>query len=98
MHHSAVQSLSRDSHLTRRDALVGHEIELLNGCKYTLDQIAQSHPEWFADFEDRMPDFAPRSQVLDLLERAPTEFARGLMYGKLLARVEIAQVSGVPFE
>ena len=60
-------------------------------------QLEQQHPEWWALYEEVNPDSAPRAEVVELMAAAPNEFARGLVYGKYLMRLEIAAITNRPW-
>lgn len=60
-------------------------------------QLASVDPVWVERFDDAHLPTADRPTVVDLLQSAPDDFARGLMYGHILARLEIAQATGRPF-
>lgn len=60
-------------------------------------EIERIFPEWFALYEDIFPDSAPRAEFVELLKAAPNEFARGMLYGKYLMRLEIAAITKRPW-
>jgi hypothetical protein len=62
--------------------------------KADLESIAATDPDWFADFEDSDPDICPIADLIQLLDTAPTDTARGFLAGKLLMREAIAQITG----
>ena len=57
----------------------------------------QASPDWWALFEAIDPDIASREEVLELLDTAPNDFTRGVIYGKLSMRIQMAMVTGIPF-
>jgi hypothetical protein len=62
--------------------------------KADLESIAATDPDWFAEFEDSDPDICPISDLIQLLDTAPNDTARGFLAGKLLMREAIAQITG----
>lgn len=63
-------------------------------CLPQLRQLAAEHPLWMDQYDDADPNVCSPEQLWDLLESAPTEFARGLIYGKLSLRTDAAAVTG----
>ena len=62
-----------------------------------LDQLADTHPEWNARFEDvGFLDTAEVADLTELLESAPTEMARGYLAGVIIMRLRIADMTGQP--
>jgi len=55
--------------------------------------IKESHPDWFAEYEDRDPMVADREVLAHMLETAPTEFTQGLIVGIVMLRQQIAIVT-----
>ncbi|KWT65045.1 hypothetical protein APY03_7498 [Variovorax sp. WDL1] len=63
-----------------------------------MDALETSHPEWYATYNDVLPDFlASRAELAELWATAPTPFANALIYGKISMRLEIAAHTGIPF-
>jgi hypothetical protein len=51
-----------------------------------IHQLAVTHPDWWANYEDsNLHPGTPDGVLLTLLESAPTDFAVGLMTGRVLA-------------
>lgn len=61
-----------------------------------LSALNESHPEWYATFEDADPDVCTQQQLMELLETAPTSLARGFLMGKLTLRQTYAALTGRP--
>lgn len=59
--------------------------------------VRATHPDWFDFFEDHDPDTCDRATLQQLIETAPTDYARGLCAGKLSLRIQLALVTGRPF-
>lgn len=66
-------------------------------CLPGLEQLAREHPLWMAHYDDVDPDTADVDVLFGLLESAPNDFARGIIFGKLTLRSQVAAVSGRPF-
>jgi hypothetical protein len=67
-------------------------------CISEMQELANSHPDWYADYEDAQADIGCDRDVLSqLLETAPTPFASGVVFGKILLRQQVASVTGRPF-
>lgn len=63
-------------------------------CMAHLNQLREQHPEWFDEYDDALVDVVADRQVLEqLLESAPNEFLRGLIYGKLAMRAQISALT-----
>ena len=63
-----------------------------------MDALETSHPEWYAMYNDVLPDSAAsRAELAELWATAPTPFANALIYGKFTMRLEIAAHTGIPF-
>ncbi len=59
--------------------------------------LAAEHPAWYQEFEDIDPFVANREDVEDLVRRAPTEFASGVLCGILMFRQQLAAITGREF-
>ncbi|HWS26698.1 MAG TPA: hypothetical protein VN259_09040 [Xanthomonadales bacterium] len=59
--------------------------------------LAEQHPQWYQEFEDIDPFVADRADVEDLVRRAPTEFASGMLCGILMFRQQLAAMTGREF-
>lgn len=63
-------------------------------CVGQLNQLREQHPDWFDEYDDAMVDVvADRATMEALLESAPTDFLKGLMYGKLALRMQISNLT-----
>lgn len=70
---------------------IGAPCQAVMDCIPHLNEMQRQHPDWFDEYEDAMVDVvADRAVIESLLERAPNEFLRGMMYGKLVMRIQIA--------
>lgn len=54
-----------------------------------LAALQRQHPQWMGAFDDADTDTASVATLLDLLKSAPSEFAFGLVFGKLTLRAQI---------
>lgn len=70
----------------------------LAACEKKMVELQVNHPDWYELFEDTFPDNAPREEVVELMASAPTDFAKGLMFGKFSMRLELEAVTGRAFE
>lgn len=59
--------------------------------------LAKLDPNWLERMDDTHLPTTGRQTVVELMQTAPDDFARGLMYGQMLARLELAQATGHPF-
>lgn len=59
--------------------------------------LANLNTDWLARMDDAHLPTADRGTVADLLQTAPDDFTRGLLYGQLLARLGLAWATGRPF-
>lgn len=62
-----------------------------------IESLRDSNPDFFADFEDIDPDTATRSELVDLMEKSPTDQVRFFLFGKFTMRLMIASVTGRAF-
>lgn len=68
------------------------------GCIQEMQALGTTHPEWFSSFEDSQSDLIDGKQTLvDLLATAPTELARGVVFGRILYLQQISALSNHPF-
>lgn len=70
---------------------------LLDRCQAELEQIRDTHPDWFAYFEDRDPDICSRAEMMELIDTAPTVAARQFLFGKYSLRLTISMITGRPW-
>ena len=60
-------------------------------CIEDLRHLESQYPEWFLQYDNAMVDVvADRGTIEALLASAPTEFLRGMLYGKLEMPTQIA--------
>lgn len=59
-----------------------------------IAELQRCHPAWSHWMEDRDPNTTSADELLELLRTAPTSFAKGLIYGKLRLRMELAATTG----
>lgn len=63
-------------------------------CIQEMQRLKEQFPEWFDEYDDAMVDTgADRATIEALLRTAPNEFLRGMMFGKLVMRVQIAAIT-----
>lgn len=63
-------------------------------CITHLRGLQSAHAEWFDEYEDAMVDLvADRATIERLLATAPTDFLRGMLYGKLAMRMQISNLT-----
>ena len=74
------------------------EIIAIKACNVSMESLRAQHPDWYEQMDDVAVDSAPRADIVELLHSAPNEFARGFIYGKFTMRMELAAVTGRPFE
>ena len=61
------------------------------GATRELDRLAATHAAWLADYDDASLDVGCDCDVLtSLVATAPSDFARGLLTGRLLLLNQIA--------
>ncbi len=62
----------------------------------SLNQLSEqqsAHPDWFFELELTDVDTAERSELAQLLASAPSDYLAGFIYSKILARMELAQMT-----
>lgn len=60
-----------------------------------MQALAVTHPDWFAQYEDADADVpgADQATLERLLATAPCEFSRGVVFGKIAFRDQVANLS-----
>lgn len=77
---------------------VDHESIGMGMANKGMDFLEANHPEWYATYNDVLPDsLATRAELGELWATAPTEFACALIYAKFTSRLEIAAHTGLAF-
>lgn len=79
------------------EATMRQDTSVLLQLQKKMASIKESHPDWFADYEDRDPMVADRQTLALMLETAPTEFAQGLIVGIIMLRQQISIVTERPY-
>ena len=74
------------------------ERKVLMTCEAKIQELADKYPDWWALYEDALPDTAPRGELIELMDAAPNDFALALVYGKFTLRIEIAAITGRSFK
>lgn len=59
-----------------------------------IEELRETHPEFFAYFEDVDPDTAPRAELVDLMASAPNAQVKYFLFGHLAARMAMAAATG----
>lgn len=59
--------------------------------------IRKAAPDWFAEFEDNSLETATSDELLAMLGSAPNAFAKGMLFGALMMRLEHASATSVDF-
>lgn len=68
-------------------------------CIEKLSDLEHEYPDWFLAYDNAMVDVcADRATIEALLDSAPTEFLRGMLYGKLAMRTQIAFLTERSFD
>lgn len=63
-----------------------------------IASLKDTHPDYFAYFDDVDPDTATREELLDLMTSAPNERVKYFLFGKYSMRLTIASVTGREFK
>lgn len=67
-------------------------------CVDQMQKLSETHPDWYAEYEDSQMDIGCDREVLEgLLTTAPTPFAQGVMFGKIMFRQQVASLTERPF-
>lgn len=80
------------------EAPQGQSTDILFLLQKRMEVVKQENPEWFAAYEDNDPFTASSSVTRELIERAPTDFALGVLVGIYMLRQQISIVTERPFE
>ena len=68
--------------------------DTITNCHSAMEALAATHPFWMVDYEDAMPfNTVPLQELLD---SAPTDFARGVIIGKLSILRDISTLTDRP--
>jgi hypothetical protein len=74
-----------------------HQVAVMQ-CVEEMQKLQQTHPLWWSDYDDAQMDISCDRAVLEeLLETAPTPFARGVVFGKIVFRQQIAALTEEAF-
>lgn len=63
-----------------------------------ISNLRDTHPGFFAYFEDVDADTASRADLVDLMASAPTDQIKFYLFGKFTMRMMIASVTGRDFK
>jgi len=66
--------------------------------KDEMQRLERIAPEWAHDFEITDPFIAPKSDVQRLIDTAPDKWARGLVMGIDMFRVQMEAITGRAYE
>jgi hypothetical protein len=69
----------------------------LCGTGPAFDALESLHTAWYDDFQNSCPWSCSKAELADLAQRAPTPFAKGLMWGLMSMRQAVANHSGIAF-
>ena len=70
---------------------------IVNSAATELAKTAKIDAAWWRVYEQTETDICARSELLSLIETAPTPIARGVLFGKWLMRIEIENITGRRF-
>lgn len=59
--------------------------------------LEESHTDWYDAYQSACPWAATRPQLVELARTAPNAFGRGVVYGWLAARQDVANQTGIAF-
>jgi hypothetical protein len=59
--------------------------------------LERSHTAWYDAYQSAWPWATTRAELLELARTAPNGFARGVIYGWLAARQDVANQTGIAF-
>lgn len=62
-----------------------------------LERAERADPDWFVDFETTDPFIADQAGVLRLIKTAPNAWARGLVTGIHMFRLQLEAITGRPY-
>ncbi len=62
-----------------------------------LELLQQNHPSWFQRYEDTPLESASSTELQELLQQAPNDFATGLVLGVFRARLFLSSITGQTF-
>lgn len=67
------------------------------GCLAELARLADTHPDWYARYEDSDTDVCSKLELMELIATAPSPVARAYLCGKVSLRDAIASITGRPY-
>lgn len=91
IHHSAITGREQFGH-TSRDMR-----ELIRDIDTRLIALKDTFPEWFSTYEFVDPDFCTRIELEEMMLCAPINFIKGMLFGKLSTRIQMASLTGREF-
>ena len=76
---------------------INEDMKLLMELNKELNQVRESHPDWYDYFEGNVPLLANRAGLMELLRTAPTPATRHYIFGILSVRIMSGVFSGQEF-
>jgi hypothetical protein len=74
-----------------------HQTAVVNQLLDSLISLRSTHADYSAALDDTDPDFSTRSELLSLIEAAPTPEIKYFLFGKLTSRISLAAMNGRRF-
>ncbi|MDL5034302.1 hypothetical protein QRD43_20540 [Pelomonas sp. APW6] len=74
------------------------ERQVLDLCQAELASLRTTHPDWYVFLDDVDPDICSRTDLVELMNTAPTPGARQYLFGKFTMRIAISLITGRPFD
>ena len=90
--------IGRNEGMDREPALGFRELAIFGRSQEIMAALQRSHPTYFAYMDDANPMLARRSEILDLMEKAPNDAIFMYLVANFNLRLELAAVTGREFE
>jgi len=74
------------------------ESQIVGAMFQEINQLKETHAEFFAWFEDVDPDSAPRGELVDLMANSPNDAVKYFLFGKYTMRLQLASITGREFK
>lgn len=79
-------------------ARAAHEAKVLSRAYALMDSLRETHPDFHARIEDANPMLAHRAELIDLMQRAPTDEIYMFLYANFMVRLDIAEITEREFD
>lgn len=77
--------------------LLEQQAQAIQAAMPDMALLRADHKQWFERYEDTSLYAASAADFLELMQSAPTGFAKGMVYGAFMARMDVVGATGGEF-